>query len=158
MGWMKGVLGEKRSYFGGDPKLKHWATSPVLGWVLNVRTKVRTFLRSNGNSKQRQEQKTKCGGLSTPLRSGRDDGFFWGGEKKQQQRQELAGKGCAFPNRRPIRRAQDGAPRRFGLFGGEQTTAKATAKAKAKAKAKYGVLRCAQNDAVYVRVREGQGC
>ena len=34
---------------------------------------------------------------------------------ENRQRQELAGRVCAFPTRRPIRRAKDGAPERFWL-------------------------------------------
>jgi hypothetical protein len=36
-------------------------------------------------------------------------------ELRQEQRQKLAGKGYTFPNHRPIRRAQDGAPGCWGL-------------------------------------------
>jgi hypothetical protein len=104
--------------------------------------------------------------------------WFCGGLEENRQRQESKHHGDVwvrrvdrFPNRRPIRRAQDGAPGRLGLCGGEQATARATADpcgmtnkeqatATAKAKANTGVLRCAQNDerlGWLRRTRKGKG-
>jgi hypothetical protein len=61
--------------------------------------------------------KTKCGGLSTALRSGRDDGVLGEGEQTTAKAR-AGGERCAFPTHSPIRRAQDGAPR--GLWWVEE--------------------------------------
>jgi hypothetical protein len=55
------------------------------------------FLRPEGENARLKRTKAKCRGLSTPLRSGRDDGVLVGvKENKQQQRQYGGSDGGVF--------------------------------------------------------------
>ncbi len=57
--WEEGVPREKTAYPGGDPKLKHWATSPFLWVVWMPGLKAQAYLRSKNNSKGKNNDKSE---------------------------------------------------------------------------------------------------
>ena len=139
--------------FVGDPKLKHWATSPTLPpekrrqrlLVELIHSTLRQELRrmghpgvwgwwrrtSNGKSKIRgffaALRMTKCGGELRGTSNGKCNGEGNNSRSLRDDKQRTSNsKGdvwvsrvYGFPTRRPIRPAQDGAPERLGLSGGE---------------------------------------
>jgi hypothetical protein len=108
---------------------------PGFGVILNARTEVRAYLRSNGNgnsnSKGKGKGKAKYRGLSTPAAkcaaSGRDDVGFLGGRREQAKATAWGSGFCGSPTVGRSGALRMGHPQFLDWMEGEQATAKATA-------------------------------